>query len=589
MKARTQWIMQLWRWRLIALGVGVATWMGGCNSNATNSVLTPGGGTVRSKDQKVILEFPAGAVSESVGITIEAIADPSSDSNVISGTIYEFGPDELVFNKSVKLTVKYDASTVAEGLGEKLRLHVWSNARWKEISSEANVSMHAVKGAIHAFGIYALKPIGAGSPTSDAGMDPQEDVVFNEDGSDDLMDPSQDAFVDAVTTNLDATSADTTPDGNQDDAANSDTANSADGEVINDVSPVDTINPAQCTQYESFRKDFNESVEAVLLNETFAAAYHGNEISIVEKMGPSGWAQTANFTAPKDVDYQVIRMVGKHIALIQERDVFIYENTASGWSKNAKLSISTPLVPGTRSYASAVSSYESTLALSFLPDVPLGSNSSAIQIVEVGSNGSTVTTIRPPQNVGNYSWGGFTALGKDLLVVSTEMWGSFPVYVYRKQSTGWDQVALLPLSSFPTKNVARVATWGNRIVVADGDKILVFQDKNGNDNWQLETTIDKPPANSSYSCFICFYGLAMHGNRIVYSAPSPSGDIVHTYVYKFNGTAWNLETTLCGSDDWTVGMAFSLAGNAVVLNGEGNDGPTTKSSWGLYFYNLPNP
>ncbi len=77
---------------------------------------------------RVSLEFPAGALDQDTYITMEMV-DKSS-------LVVEFGPDGLVFNKPVTMTMRLDG-TKAEGLAETILIK-WYNpesGRWEDISN----------------------------------------------------------------------------------------------------------------------------------------------------------------------------------------------------------------------------------------------------------------------------------------------------------------------------------------------------------------------------------------------------------------------------------------------------------------------
>ena len=88
---------------------------GDTSTNTTTSTLiSPAGGTAASKDGKLMLEFPAGALTGENTITIKKLApeDVPSEFDGLEGDAYEFGPDGLTFDVPVTLTLESDEDVV---------------------------------------------------------------------------------------------------------------------------------------------------------------------------------------------------------------------------------------------------------------------------------------------------------------------------------------------------------------------------------------------------------------------------------------------------------------------------------------------
>lgn len=120
---------------------------------------TPSGGTVSGANGVVKLEFPAGAVSQNVEITVDAATDAPASSDLVAGSTYTFGPDGLTFQQPVALTVSYDPSKVPAGRTQSsLGLYNASGSSWDEVQSvQVDTVAHTVTGWISHFSTYGVK------------------------------------------------------------------------------------------------------------------------------------------------------------------------------------------------------------------------------------------------------------------------------------------------------------------------------------------------------------------------------------------------------------------------------------------------
>ena len=78
----------------------------------TSVTVGPTGGKVSSADQKLELEFPAGALGEDTAITVRAATSAPAGH---LGQAYELGPDGATFLKPVTLRITYDAAKLVRG------------------------------------------------------------------------------------------------------------------------------------------------------------------------------------------------------------------------------------------------------------------------------------------------------------------------------------------------------------------------------------------------------------------------------------------------------------------------------------------
>jgi hypothetical protein len=120
-------------------------------------VIGTSGGTISAFDGRVALEFPAGALSGDVGITVAPATTVPAAKGLVPGTAFDFGPAGLTFAQPVQLTINYDPADLPPGAKETaLRLHKAMGTLWHPVTgSSANESQTSVTGAITSFSSYA--------------------------------------------------------------------------------------------------------------------------------------------------------------------------------------------------------------------------------------------------------------------------------------------------------------------------------------------------------------------------------------------------------------------------------------------------
>ena len=107
----------------------------------------------------VTLTIPAGALDTDTTITIEHAQDFPAATQLVSGAVFEFGPDDLIFNEPVDLTITYTAAMI-EGLSEdNLRIHQANGSNWVPLLGTVDTNNSMVTASIDGFSIFALKAI----------------------------------------------------------------------------------------------------------------------------------------------------------------------------------------------------------------------------------------------------------------------------------------------------------------------------------------------------------------------------------------------------------------------------------------------
>ncbi len=118
----------------------------------------PAGGEVSLADEAVNLVFPAGAVSEEVFITAKPATESPVVPGLILGTAFDLGPDGIVFDQRVTLTIGYDPANLPTGVPEEwLRLHKLVDGVYVRLDSAVvDVENNTVSSAIDGFSTFAI-------------------------------------------------------------------------------------------------------------------------------------------------------------------------------------------------------------------------------------------------------------------------------------------------------------------------------------------------------------------------------------------------------------------------------------------------
>lgn len=135
---------------------------------------TSSGGTVVSESGTVTLIVPQGAVTTPFQTTIQPIA-PGSSPDLVSGTAFEFGPDNTRFAVPVRLTIEYDPTGLPPGVTEEgLTLSRLNGGVWEGLTdSHVDTTANTVSASIVSFSTYGI----LGSMASTVDIQPQGATV----------------------------------------------------------------------------------------------------------------------------------------------------------------------------------------------------------------------------------------------------------------------------------------------------------------------------------------------------------------------------------------------------------------------------
>lgn len=150
---------------LLLAGCGKSDSAGGQVPTSWETLVTQSvgaqGGTVQTNDGRVTLEIPAGALSSAREITISPVDGyPNESGAVVGGTVYEFGPDGLQFDQSVKLSLQFETGNIPTGKTDGLRLYKRDGERWMPVAGQVEAEGNMLSGHISSFSSYGLADIG---------------------------------------------------------------------------------------------------------------------------------------------------------------------------------------------------------------------------------------------------------------------------------------------------------------------------------------------------------------------------------------------------------------------------------------------
>lgn len=149
---------------LIILGLG-------CGSDddpaspAGGTNIGPDGGSLTLADGLVELVFPAGALDESIEVTVTSTSSVPNDPGMILARAYDFAPDGVQFEDPVALTIHYTDSQVPAHIDEAdLKLCKVLNGSWGVVpGSTVNAEENTVTGSVMSFSSYGPGLPGAGT------------------------------------------------------------------------------------------------------------------------------------------------------------------------------------------------------------------------------------------------------------------------------------------------------------------------------------------------------------------------------------------------------------------------------------------
>jgi len=143
--------------------------LSGCTNQTTDNMNTPQtihdefttnatGGQYDLADGLVHFDVPPNAIQQNVTLTVDSVADPPYDTDVVLTNCYTFGPDGTMFNAPVNLTLQYDASKIPSTVPtDNLSLFVLSDTAWSKIQNcVVDSTHHTVTGRILHFSIVGV-------------------------------------------------------------------------------------------------------------------------------------------------------------------------------------------------------------------------------------------------------------------------------------------------------------------------------------------------------------------------------------------------------------------------------------------------
>lgn len=136
------------------------------------------GGVVRSQSGRVELNFPPGAVSAEVSVTVEPASGAPPNPGLLPGAAFDFGPDGTQFAQPVDLTITYDPSEIPDDAPpSSLVIHKAVGNGWVKVGgSQVLTGSNKVKAPITSFSVFAVISIGGPNEITTVG-DAQNGVV----------------------------------------------------------------------------------------------------------------------------------------------------------------------------------------------------------------------------------------------------------------------------------------------------------------------------------------------------------------------------------------------------------------------------
>ena len=137
---------------------GVTSAAVSCAVQPGGSVVGPDGGTLSFESGKVVMVFPAGAVTMDTTITVTpSTVVPPSYPKVLPTTRYDFGPEGITFAQPVSVTVRYEPQELpADAKAEWLQLAKLVGPSWVPVASQVDAAAHTVTGEVLGFSPWAI-------------------------------------------------------------------------------------------------------------------------------------------------------------------------------------------------------------------------------------------------------------------------------------------------------------------------------------------------------------------------------------------------------------------------------------------------
>lgn len=113
--------------------------LGGCGDDSPTEPppdsVGPAGGTLSFAGGDLMLEFPPGAVTCQVTISVEPATGHPASPRLVGGTAYRLGPEGIRFAEPVLLTIGYDPENIPSVMREgELRLFRAVDAAWQQVA-----------------------------------------------------------------------------------------------------------------------------------------------------------------------------------------------------------------------------------------------------------------------------------------------------------------------------------------------------------------------------------------------------------------------------------------------------------------------
>lgn len=116
-------------------------------------VVGTGGGTVTAQDGIVTLTLPER--DEPIGITVWPATDYPSPPNLVSGTVFELGPEGTSFDPPATLSIRYDPQDLPPNTYP--RMHRLVDGVWEPVSgSTADLNAQVVTAPVSGFSVWAV-------------------------------------------------------------------------------------------------------------------------------------------------------------------------------------------------------------------------------------------------------------------------------------------------------------------------------------------------------------------------------------------------------------------------------------------------
>ncbi len=123
---------------------------------ALSQSIGPAGGTLSSTDGRISLSIPAGALAQTVDITVNETANPPIPA--VPGAAFEFGPTGTEFAIPASLVIRYDPTRLRQGTSENNLIlgKQRPDQSWEVERSSLDVAANRLSGEISTFSTHAV-------------------------------------------------------------------------------------------------------------------------------------------------------------------------------------------------------------------------------------------------------------------------------------------------------------------------------------------------------------------------------------------------------------------------------------------------